>query len=150
MNTLDKDQIVSLLEIIDPFLMINNVKDINSGVSGIGIKTINQNEWFYKCHFLTESIMPGVLQTEAMLQTLVTIFCHYKEIKAKQCLINKSSTNFIETISGPGKIMIYGNLSDEKNGLVSGKASLFFNKKKASEGTFRFLMPGKFVVKNND
>ena len=82
-----------------------------------------------------------------MLQTVVVIFCLHYKIKAKDFLINKVSSNFFEPVSGGGKITINGYLDEEKNGIVSSKAKLFFSKKKVSEGSFRFLLPGKLKLR---
>ena len=143
MTVLSKQKIIKILEIVDPFLMISKVTILDTGRSGLGEKKIMENSWFYKSHFLKQPIMPGVLQTEAMLQTVVTIFCQNHKINAKDFLINKISSNFFQPISGSGKIIVNGSLEEERNGIVVAKANLFFFEKKASEGTFRFLLPGK-------
>ena len=71
--SLNKTQLSTLLRISNPFLMIDKVTNIIPSFSGRGSKHINKDEWFYKCHFTDEPIMPGALQIEAMLQTIVAI-----------------------------------------------------------------------------
>ena len=83
MNNLNKKQIIKLLQIESPFLMLDKIINLTNGKSAIGIKKITKDEWFYKCHFLDHPIMPGALQTEAMLQTVVMIYCHHKKIIIK-------------------------------------------------------------------
>ena len=42
--------------------------------SGIGRKLLKQDEWFFKSHFTdVEPVMPGTLQTECMLQTIIAV-----------------------------------------------------------------------------
>ena len=52
-----------------PFLLIDKMKDIVPGESGIGIKNVTADEPFFQGHFPDNPIMPGVLQIEAMAQT---------------------------------------------------------------------------------
>lgn len=52
-----------------PFLLIDKVRDITPGESGIGVKNVTVNEPFFQGHFPGNPIMPGVLQIEAMAQT---------------------------------------------------------------------------------
>ncbi len=52
-----------------PFLLVDRLKDVVPGESGIGIKNMTMNEAFFQGHFPDNPIMPGVLQIEAMAQT---------------------------------------------------------------------------------
>ena len=52
-----------------PFLLIDKVRDIVSGVSCVGIKNVTNNEPHFQGHFPDMPIMPGVMIIEAMAQT---------------------------------------------------------------------------------
>ncbi|MEE9140368.1 MAG: 3-hydroxyacyl-ACP dehydratase FabZ [Alphaproteobacteria bacterium] len=52
-----------------PFLMIDRVVDLVSGVSATGIKNVSINEPFFQGHFPNRPVMPGVMLIEAMAQT---------------------------------------------------------------------------------
>ncbi len=52
-----------------PFLMIDRVTEVVSGLSAVGIKNVTINEPFFQGHFPDQPIMPGVLIIEAMAQT---------------------------------------------------------------------------------
>ena len=69
--SLNTDQIIDLLEITPPFLMIDYIKKIKPGEMAHSFKKLSQDEWFFQCHLKKDGVMPGVLQIEAMLQTLV-------------------------------------------------------------------------------
>lgn len=62
-----KSEIENILPHRDPFLLIDNIYEL-SAERVIGIKYVNENEYYFKGHFPNNPIMPGVLQIEAMAQ----------------------------------------------------------------------------------
>lgn len=62
------DQILKMLPHRYPFLLVDKMKNVVPGESGIGIKNITMNEPFFQGHFPENPVMPGVLQIEAMAQ----------------------------------------------------------------------------------
>ena len=62
-------EIMKMLPHRAPFLLVDRLKDVIPGESGIGIKNVTFNEPFFQGHFPENPIMPGVLQVEAMAQT---------------------------------------------------------------------------------
>lgn len=61
--------ILKLLPHRYPFLLVDKMKNVEPGVSGIGIKNVTVNEPFFQGHFPENPVMPGVLQIEAMAQS---------------------------------------------------------------------------------
>ena len=110
----------------------------------IGCQNIKSDSWFYKCHFVDEGIMPGTLQTEMMLQTIVAPICHDYGFTAKKCLVNKSTVNFLNKIQGQGKLSVKAEITAEVNGLINAKTTLHFNSAKIANGSFRFILPHLF------
>ncbi len=66
-------EILKLLPHRYPFLLIDRMKNIVPGESGVGIKNATMNEPFFQGHFPENPVMPGVLQIEAMAQTACII-----------------------------------------------------------------------------
>lgn len=67
--TFDIDQIKEFIPHREPFLLIDEVTQVISGTSAVGIKNLTDDEPFFKGHFPNHPIMPGVLIIEAMAQT---------------------------------------------------------------------------------
>ena len=144
---LNKTELSTLLRISDPFLMIDEVIDIIPNISGHGFKHLKKDEWFYKCHFTNEPIMPGTLQVEAMLQTIIAIIYSDSKLIKKNSLITKASANFYLKINTSGKLTINAQINKNERGIVQGKADVFFDNKKASDGIFKFINPDQFKIK---
>lgn len=71
-NMIDEIKIGEILKLLPhryPFLLVDKLKNVIPGESGIGIKNVTMNEPFFQGHFPENPVMPGVLQIEAMAQT---------------------------------------------------------------------------------
>ena len=52
----------------EPFLFIDEIREIGDDYI-VGVKYVKEEEEYFKGHFPSEPIMPGVLQLETMAQT---------------------------------------------------------------------------------
>ena len=66
---LAKKEIKDLIPHRDPFLFIDRCKIIEVGYKGIGYKEFKPDEFFFKGHFPSMPIVPGVILIEALAQT---------------------------------------------------------------------------------
>ena len=138
---LNFDQIIEYLDITPPFLMLDCIKQIKPGESAHGIKKLSQDEWFFQCHLKKDGAMPGVLQIEAMLQTLVLTLYTMDGHKGKLSYINNISTKLISKVSPGSQLDIYADLLSYKRGIAKGVAVGKINDKKVCQGEFTFLSP---------
>ncbi len=54
-----------------PFLLVDRIVEYDAEAKRIvGIKSVTATEWFFQGHFPGQPIMPGVLQIEALAQTM--------------------------------------------------------------------------------
>ena len=76
MNTLNKNQIKSLLPHREPMLLIDELIDIQKLKSATGIVNVKKNSFFVQGHFPEQPVMPGVLIVEAFGQTAAALTAH--------------------------------------------------------------------------
>jgi 3-hydroxyacyl-[acyl-carrier-protein] dehydratase len=70
------DRIKQMIPHREPFLMIERVVDLMPGVSAVGVKNVTGREDYFRGHFPSRPLMPGVLIIETMAQTAAVLVVH--------------------------------------------------------------------------
>ncbi len=72
----DVDGIQTLIPHRDPMLLLDRIVNIVEGQSILGIKDVTGKEDFFRGHFPSHPVMPGVLIVEAMAQSAACLVVH--------------------------------------------------------------------------
>ena len=65
---LDREGIRAIIPHREPFLLLDEVTELEPGVRARGRYLVKPDDWYLAGHFPGNPIMPGVLQVEAMAQ----------------------------------------------------------------------------------
>ncbi|HLR09272.1 MAG TPA: 3-hydroxyacyl-ACP dehydratase FabZ [Bacillota bacterium] len=80
---MDVQQIQATIPHRYPFLLVDQVLEIEEGQRVVGLKNVTANEPFFQGHFPDYPVMPGVLIVEALAQTGAMAILGKEENKGK-------------------------------------------------------------------
>ena len=80
---LDKEQIKEIIPHRDPFLLIDEIVELEEGKRVVAMKYVNADEYYFQGHFPQEKVMPGVLIVEALAQAGAVAILSLEEHRGK-------------------------------------------------------------------
>ena len=104
---LDKKGICEYQKNRDPYLMIDYASEIIPGKSAKGYKDLKDDEWFFTVHWKNNPNMPGMLQTEALVQMAALSILSLEGNKGKvMYLTSANNLKFIKKIIPNSRLYI--------------------------------------------
>jgi 3-hydroxyacyl-[acyl-carrier-protein] dehydratase len=80
---LNREQIQEIIPHRDPFLLIDEIVEMEEGKRVVAIKYVKEEEYYFKGHFPQEQVMPGVLIVEALAQAGAVAILSMEEHRGK-------------------------------------------------------------------
>lgn len=80
---LNKEQIKEIIPHRDPFLLIDEIVEMEEGKRVVAMKYVNEDEYYFQGHFPQEKVMPGVLIVEALAQAGAVAILSIEENRGK-------------------------------------------------------------------
>ncbi len=143
MISMEKNKIKNLIKISGKLQMIDEITSYKLGKRIYAVKKLSKNEWFYKIHLTNRPVMPGILQSEAMQQSIVSLLYLDEKYKHVDILIFNSKNTFFSEINGRKSLKIISNILEIKEKFIKARSVIKINNKIISKGEFTFI-----IVKN--
>jgi 3-hydroxyacyl-[acyl-carrier-protein] dehydratase len=123
-----------------PFLLVDRIVEVDDeGQRIVGVKAVTATEWFFQGHFPGLPVMPGVLQVEALAQTMavyvarqpgfgdrIGLFAAIEECRFKRIVVPGDTLRLEVTMEKLGSRMGRGRAVASVDGEVACQATLSF------------------------
>jgi len=138
---LGKAELEAILPHRDPFLLIDEVIELEPGKRAVARKTVRADEWYLAGHFPGRPIMPGVLMVEGLAQTGAVIVLTQEEHRGKMVLFGGINDIRFKRVVEPGDTLEYICELETMRGPVGrGKIKATVDGKLAVRGTLTFVV----------
>ena len=132
-----------------PFLLVDRIVEYDPAAKRIvGIKGVTASEWFFQGHFPGLPVMPGVMQVEALAQTMAVYVAKQPGFGTRIGLFAGIDDCRFKRVVAPGETLRL-EVTMEKLGSRFGRARAVasVDGEIACEATLSFVIPGEGVLR---
>ena len=138
---LDRTSIEAILPHREPFLLIDEVVELDPGKRVVAKKSVREDEWFLAGHFPGNPIMPGVLMVEALAQCGAVAVLAEEENRGKLALFAGIDDVRFKRIVRPGdELTLECEIEAVRGPIGRGKARATVDGALAVRGTLTFAV----------
>jgi 3-hydroxyacyl-[acyl-carrier-protein] dehydratase len=143
---LGRSEIEAILPHREPFLLLDEVLELEPGVRVVARKRVRNDEWYLAGHFPGRPIMPGVLLVEAMAQTGAVAVLAEETNRGKLALFAGIDDVRFKRIVEPGdEVELTCELERVRGPIGRGKATATVDGELAARGTLTFAVADQTV-----
>ena len=138
---LDRAAIEAILPHREPFLLIDEVLELEPGERVVALKRVREDEWYLRGHFPGWPVMPGVLIVEAMAQTGAVAVLSEEENRGRIALFAGIDDTRFKRIVEPGdELQLECTLEQVRGPIGKGKARATVDGQLAARGILTFAV----------
>lgn len=139
--TLNLEQIKEIIPHRDPFLLIDEVTELEPGVSVTAKKYLKPDEYWFKGHFPGQPVQPGVLMIEMLAQAGAVCALSLPENKGKIAFFAGIDKARFRGTVGPGDTLeLHVTMTKKKGPIGFGDAVATVNCKKVVTAEISFAV----------
>jgi 3-hydroxyacyl-[acyl-carrier-protein] dehydratase len=140
-TALGREDIEAILPHREPFLLIDEVVELEPGERVVARKIVRPDEWYLAGHFPGRPVMPGVLIVEAMAQTGAVAVLSQEENRGRLALFAGIDDVRFKRIVEPGdELELECTLEVVRGPVGKGKATARVAGELAARGTLTFAV----------
>jgi 3-hydroxyacyl-[acyl-carrier-protein] dehydratase len=138
---LGRAEIEAILPHREPFLLLDEVLELEPGSRVVARKRVREDEWYLAGHFPGNPIMPGVLMVEALAQTGAVAVLSEEQNRGKLALFAGIDDVRFKRIVRPGEeLTLVCELEQVRGPIGRGKARATVDGELAVRGTLTFAV----------
>jgi 3-hydroxyacyl-[acyl-carrier-protein] dehydratase len=132
-----------------PILMVDRIVEYDAAAKRIvGIKGVTASEWFFQGHFPMLPVMPGVLQVEALAQTMAVYVAKQPGFGDRIGLFAGIDECRFRRVVSPGDTLRLEVTMDKLGSRFGrGRGVATVNGETACQATLSFIIPGEGVLR---
>ena len=140
---LNKEQIKEIIPHREPFLLIDEIVELEPGKRAVGMKYVTEDEYYFKGHFPGAPVMPGVLTVESLAQVGAVAVLSMPEFKGKTAFFGGIKNAKFRAMIKPGDTLrLEVELLRLRSRVGIGAAKAFLGDKCACEAEISFIIGG--------
>jgi 3-hydroxyacyl-[acyl-carrier-protein] dehydratase len=133
--------IESILPHRDPFLLLDEVTELEPGERVVARRAVRANDWWFPGHFPERPVMPGVLIVEAMAQAGAVAVLVEEENRGRIAFFAGIDDCRFKRVVEPGDVLTLICEIDSVRGPIGrGKATAHVGEQLAARGTLTFAV----------
>ena len=132
-----------------PFLLVDRIVEYDDVARRIvGLKGVTASEWFFQGHFPSLPVMPGVLQVEALAQTMAVYVAKQPGFGDRIGLFAGIDECRFKRVVSPGDTLRLEVTMEKLGGRFGrGRGVASVNGEIACQATLSFIIPGEGVLR---
>ena len=132
-----------------PFLLVDRIVEYDAEAKRIvGIKGVTASEWYFQGHFPSLPVMPGVLQVEALAQTMAVYVAKQAGFGDRIGLFAAIDECRFKRVVNPGDNLRLEVTMEKLGGRFGrGRGVASVNGETACQATLSFIIPGEGVLR---